>query len=157
MPRAKKTFDREDMYRKIMPSATRQEQQEVVKEFGDDTEKEILEINNARPTDSGASSFISNKAIKWIADSEKETVICNITERLVAYRLDMALKKMQCCRCDRCKQDILCIALNNLKPHYVVCSSDELEERIQKDEQYGLDVTSAILKAIIQIRKTPRH
>lgn len=159
MPRAKKTFDREDMYRRIMPSATKQEQQEVVKEFGENTEKEILEINNARSTDAdgGASGFISGKAIKWIADSEKETVICNITERLVTYRLDMALKKMQCCRCDRCKQDIICIALNNLKPHYVVCSSDELDDRIQNDEQYGLDVTSSILKAIIQIRKSPRH
>lgn len=163
MPRAKKTFDREDMYKRIMPTASRSEQQEVVREFGDNTEKEILEINSfnssafSRENTESSAALFQNKAIKWIADSETETILYNITERLVIHRLDIALTKMKCCRCDRCKLDILSIALNSLKPHYVVCSSAELEDRIKNDEAFGLEVTSAILKAILLIRKNPRH
>lgn len=163
MPRAKKQFDREDMYKKIMPTASRQEQEEVDEEFGENAEQEILEINRSRSKNFGKDSRVhsqnmfANKEIKWISESENETILFNITERMVVNRLDIALKKMRCCRCDRCKQDIISIALNGLTPHYVVCSSSDIESYIEKDEGLGLNVTSAILKAILLIRKNPRH
>lgn len=159
MPRAKKTFDREDMYRRIMPTASKQEQQEVFEMLGDDAESAIGEINSAviGVDVSAGEKLFRNKEIKWIADCDGETVLFNITERMVMHRLETALAKMRCCKCDRCKQDIVCLAMNELKPHYVVCRTDELEAKIQLEEAHGLEVTSAILRAILTIRKHPRH
>lgn len=160
-PKVKKAFDREEMYRKIMPTASREEQDEVAEALGGSTEKEILEINNSKDFEKtvvqNGTALFQNKEIKWISDSAGDVILYNITERLVVNRLEMALKKMSCCRCDRCKKDIVAIALNHLKPHYAVSTSDEIEVLIEKDEKLGLEVTSAILKAILNVRKTPRH
>lgn len=162
MPRAKKTFDREEMYKRIMPSASRQEQDEVMDEFGANAEKEISEINNARPQnyalrdDKLAILHANEKTVKWI-NTDDDTIVTNIMEKLVIHRIDIALAKMRCCKCDRCRQDILAIALNYLTPHYIVCKEEELDSKIMEDEKYGLEVTSSILKAILLIRKKPRH
>ena len=162
MPRAKKTFDREDMYKRIMPSASKQEQDEVMDEFGEDAEKEIFEINNSRPQnyavrdDKFTITHANEKTVKWV-NTDDDTIVTNVMEKLVIYRIDIALSKMRCCKCDRCKQDILAIALNYLTPHYIVCKQEELDDKVAQDEKYGLEVTSSILKAILLIRKKPRH
>ncbi len=64
---------------------------------------------------------------------------------------------MNCCRCDRCKKDIIALALNGLHPHYAVGTNEEINAIADKDEKLGLEVTSAILKAILNVRKNPRH
>lgn len=161
MAKPKKAFDREEMYRKIMPTASRKEKEEVVAQLGDNTENEILEINNTKNLEKEAvqngTALFQKKEIKWINDSSGEAVLFNVTERLVINRLEIALKKMNCCRCDRCKKDIVALALNNLKPHYAVGTVSEIETLVAADESYGLEVTSAILKAILNVRKSPRH
>ncbi|MEG2429864.1 MAG: late competence development ComFB family protein, partial [Oscillospiraceae bacterium] len=86
-----------------------------------------------------------------------QPVVYNLTERMVIDRLDIALKKMECCRCDRCKNDILSLTMNMLPPRYSVCTRTEFEETIKNDTENGLETTSAILKAILKVRKNPHH
>lgn len=161
MAKVKKAFDREEMYKKIMPTASRTEKEEVVEEFGENTEQEIHEINTGNNTEKisaqDSSTLFTNKEIKWIKDSADEAILYNITERLVINRLEVALKKMNCCRCDRCKKDIIALAMNSLQTHYVVGTKDEIDKIAIKDEILGLEITSAILKAILNVRKNPRH
>lgn len=158
-PKQRKAFDREEMYRKIMPSASRAEQEEVDEELGDHAEQEILEINNAKQpaVTADTAALFKSKELKWISDSTGDTILFNITERMVANRLEIALKKMSCCKCDRCKKDIIAMALNALKPHYAVGNMTEIEALALADEKHGLEVTSSILKAILNVRKHPRH
>jgi len=160
MARAKKSFDKDVMYKKIMPTALKVEQ-----EFAEQNSEK--KINVAEQIDSekeleraatqNGTALFQNKEIKWINDNSGESILYNVTERLVMNRLEIALKKMNCCRCDRCKKDIIALALNGLKPHYSVSTGEELENLIAKDERLGLEVTSAILKAILSVRKHPRH
>lgn len=161
MAKVKKAFDREEMYKKIMPTASRTEKEEVVEEFGENAEQEIYEINTSNNTEKissqDSSSLFTNKEIKWIKDSADEVILYNVTERLVINRLEVALKKMNCCRCDRCKKDIIALAMNSLQAHYVVGTKDEIDKIAIKDEVLGLEITSAILKAILNVRKKPRH
>jgi competence protein ComFB len=153
---AKKTFDKELMYKKIMPSASRQ-----VLETDDQETQQIKEINETQKIEKipaqNETVLFQNKEIKWITENPGESILYNITERLVMNRLEIALKKMNCCRCDRCKKDIVALTLNQLPPLYVVCTSDEIDGLLAKNENLGLQVTSAILKAILTVRKSPRH
>jgi len=81
----------------------------------------------------------------------------NITEKIVLTKLEAILKRMNCCRCDRCKQDIIAISLNNLKPLYVVATRDEIEQRIDSLKDMGSKVTTEVIKAMLIVRKNPRH
>lgn len=158
MAKVKKAFDKELMYKKIMPSASKQSSEEPEDK---ESQNQIQEINESQKLEkavaqNGAALF-QNKEIKWINENPGESILYNVTERLVMNRLEIALKKMNCCRCDRCKKDIVALTLNNLPPLYVVCTNDEIDSLLEKNEKLGLQVTSAILKAILTVRKKPRH
>lgn len=159
MPQApKKAIDREEMYKKIMPSAIRKEKEkEKIKQLEDNSpeETELVVDNVKKPVP--IESVLQKKEIKWISDSDSEEVLYNITEKLVINRLDLVLKKMSGCRCDRCKKDIIAMSLNSLKPHYVVCQSKDVAGIVAQYEKYGLEVTNALLKAALSVRKNPQH
>ncbi len=122
MAKNKKTFDRESMYKKIMPTNLKKESEEVQKKEG------ILNVDFEKKK-SDEDSFI-NKELNLIKDEKEEVILCNITEKLVLNKFDGVLKKMSCCRCDRCKQDIVALALNNLKPKYIVANREEIEKNL---------------------------
>ena len=92
-----------------------------------------------------------------IKDEKSEEILYNITEKLVLNKLDATLKRMNCCRCDRCKQDIVAIALNSLKPMYIVSTRDEIEQKILKLKDVDIEVTTEVIKAVLTVRKNPRH
>ena len=88
-------------------------------------------------------------------EDAKRTVMVNIREKMVLEKLDAAFEKFNCCTCYCCKQDDTAMALNNLKPKYVIAAIDDIDKIISK-EDYG-DVTAAIMKAILEVKKHPRH
>jgi hypothetical protein len=150
MAKVKKSFDRELMYKKIMPTNLKKESEQS-------QESEEALSTNAENKDSKEIFFFQNKELNLIKDKKNEEVLYNITENLVLKKLDAALRKMNCCRCDRCKQDIVAIALNNLKPMYVVAAMDEIEQRIHNSKDIGSKVTTEVIKAVLAVRKNPRH
>ncbi len=106
MAKVKKAFDRESMYKKIMPTSPKREVEQIEEEKGASA---AIQSEN---TPSAASIF-QNKELNLIKEEKSEVILYNITEKLVLSKLEATLKKMNCCRCDRCKEDIVAIALNN--------------------------------------------
>jgi len=61
------------------------------------------------------------------------------------------------CKCEKCKYDIAALALNKLKPHYVVTEKGEIYSKVQElYVQNAADVTTAILEAIKIVSENPR-
>lgn len=154
MAKVKKSFDRELMYKKIMPTNLKKESEEVQVQ---EQEQEQILSPNAENKNPSEISFFQNKELNLIKDKKDEKILYNITENLVLKKLDATLRKMNCCRCDRCKQDIVAIALNNLKPMYIVATMDEIEQRIHNLGDIGGKVTTEVIKAVLTVRKNPRH
>ncbi|MCT4661266.1 MAG: late competence development ComFB family protein [Tissierellales bacterium] len=83
----------------------------------------------------------------------------NMVEIEVRKELENQLKKRkQICHCEQCKEDMVAIALNNLKPRYVVSYKGETYTRIKELEiQFMVDVTREVIKAIELVNREPHH
>ncbi|WMJ78581.1 MULTISPECIES: late competence development ComFB family protein [unclassified Sedimentibacter] len=150
MAKIKKTFDRELMYKKIMPTNLKRETEQV-QDAPVEYAPNIPEKNNSKET------IFQNKELNLIKEEKNNVILYNVTEKLVLNKLDATLKKMNCCRCDRCKEDIIAIALNNLKPMYMVATKDEITQKIHEIRDIGSEVTTEVIKAVLTVRKNPRH
>ena len=71
--------------------------------------------------------------------------------------LDSTLDRFNCCKCDKCKKDIAALALNRLKPRYVVMKEGEQEKRRKAELENGSEVTGALVQAILVVKKAPWH
>jgi len=151
MAKIKKTFDRESMYKKIMPTNLKKETEQVQSEAVE-SDTSIAEKNSPKE-----SSIFQNKEFNLIREEKNEVILYNVTEKLVLNKLDATLKKMNCCRCDRCKEGIVAIALNSLRPMYMVATKDEIKQKIHKLQDMGSEVTTEVIKAVLIVRKNPRH
>ncbi len=62
------------------------------------------------------------------------------------------------CTCEKCIFDIKAIALNNLKPHYVVTDKGGLYSKVKEmDVQFETDVMKALIDGISMVSQSPRH
>jgi len=102
------------------------------------------------------SSLLYNKEINRLRDRDDKVLLYNMTEKLVLEKLDVVLDSMTCCKCDRCKMDIIAMALNNLEPQYVVKTKGMIEDK-EAHKELSQKVTSAVFKAVLTVRKKPRH
>lgn len=84
--------------------------------------------------------------------------LINMTEQIVRERLTELLKDVDCCKCEQCFNDMLALALNDLKPQYVNSAKGELFSKLNSTKyQKSVDIDIAIVKAINVISKNPRH
>lgn len=83
----------------------------------------------------------------------------NMVEEEVKNEVLYQLSKMNnVCSCKKCIADITAIALNNLKPIYVVTHKGETYTRIKEMEiQFMADVTKEVSNAITMVKKEPHH
>ncbi len=82
----------------------------------------------------------------------------NMMEEMVDSRLDDFMRTESVCQCERCRADIMALALNNLQPKYIVSVSGEVYTRYDAlKAQFQADVITTILCAIAVINKRPRH
>jgi competence protein ComFB len=83
----------------------------------------------------------------------------NYMEIVVDHVLPSILKAFpDLCKCQQCLDDIRAIALNHLKPHYVVTEKGEIYSRINEmNIQFETDVMKALIDAIAIVSKNPRH
>lgn len=157
---SKKSFDIEKMYRKIMPTYyDENNENEQLDEQDDNITAENADINTIGekvPSVDTNSSLLKNKELEQFVSRDEKAILYNITEKLVLEKLDAVMDKMNCCKCDRCKMDIMSLALNSLEPHYVV-KPREVVQNIEFDQEFSQKVTSAVLKSALTVRKKPRH
>lgn len=86
-------------------------------------------------------------------------MLINLMEKEVMHVTDGILKNMDdMCKCEKCKLDILSIALNNLKPHYVVSEKGEVYSKVNNmNYQFNTDIVAAVTRAIDLVKNNPRH
>lgn len=119
---------------------------------GKPTKSDLMNMANEYIEDSNAAK---NAGIHTAFEDSKRTVMVNIREKMVLEKLDAAFEKFNCCTCYCCKQDVTAMALNNLKPKYVIAAIDDIDKIIAKED--FSEITSAIMKAILEVKKHPRH
>lgn len=84
----------------------------------------------------------------------------NLIEDEVVYTINKLLKEIEddICTCDRCKLDMAAIALNNLKPKYVVTEKGSLYGKLDiLDYQFDVDLIKEVTKAIQTVGESPHH
>lgn len=123
--------------------------------------KDVVQKSSKEELMDMADEYIESRSVKKSAgmptafEDSKRTVMVNIREKMVTEKLDAAFEKFNCCTCYLCKQDVTAMALNNLQPKYVITTIEDIDKLIAKED--FSEVTSAIMKAILEVKKHPRH
>ena len=82
----------------------------------------------------------------------------NYVELVVERHTQTLMLRTGVCSCEKCKLDVMSIALNNLRPHYVVTEAGALYAKMKDfDHQHNVDVTAAVMNAIQKVSERPRH
>lgn len=84
--------------------------------------------------------------------------VTNCMEIIVKECLDKLLENSKGCKCEKCKNDMMAIALNNLKPYYVTTQMGEIMTKIKNMEQQNeANIVVEVTKAIKKVHKSPKH
>lgn len=155
MARTKKEIDKELMYKKLMPSGPR-----TIKTPIESVSPEVSVA--AQDTAVVSPSPVSSvhkppepRRVTIPALDNQQMVVVNTMEALVLSKLDSVLERFSCCRCDRCKKDIIALALNKLPPKYMVLAEGQPEPDV--DAQLNAQVVTAMIQSVIKVRANPRH
>lgn len=82
----------------------------------------------------------------------------NITELLVDEKLESLWRHRECCKCEKCKEDIMAIALTRLPPHYVSSDSGELYAKTKMlSSTYEFQIMKELAFAMKVVEEHPRH
>lgn len=82
----------------------------------------------------------------------------NVMEKLVQEKLEERLAATECCKCEKCFNDMMAVALNALAPKYVNTRMGELFTRIDATKQQNtIDIDVAITKAIETVTAAPHR
>ncbi len=153
MSKTRTEIDKEMMYRKIMPTAGRKTSAPT-EEMG---EQPAFTGVPSLPNAASMAKAILRPTVTMPIRQEQELVLVNLMEELVLAKLDSTVDRFNCCKCDKCKKDIAALALNRLPPRYLVMKEKDEERRRQNEEAHASEVTSALVQAILVVKKQPRH
>lgn len=79
-------------------------------------------------------------------------------ENIVKDKLDEMLRTENCCKCDRCIEDMTALALNKLPARYVSTHNGELFSKLNSlVRQNSVDLNIAVAEAIACVSKKPSH
>lgn len=132
--KVKKDFDKEKMYSKIMPSIVTPPPQ---------TQGEEEPADLREPSEPA---------------EQQQFVLRNFIEDIVMDKLERTMDMLRCCQCERCKKDVMAIALNDLPTAYTVVAPEQLEATVKQLRQsYEVKVSSALIKAVQTVKANPNH
>lgn len=83
----------------------------------------------------------------------------NYTETVVEEVINELLKNEEdICKCEKCRLDIMAIALNNLPTQYYVSEKGEVYSKLLATYlDTRIKVITEITKALMQVKKQPLH
>ena len=85
-------------------------------------------------------------------------VLKNYMEHFVAETAPKIMESAGICQCENCQLDVMAIALNSLSPKYVVTKQGELFTKLNiMQNQFEVDILTALSKAIEVVKQKPRH
>lgn len=84
--------------------------------------------------------------------------LVNVMESIVDEKLDQMLKEENCCKCERCLEDMKAMALNQLPAKYVSTRNGELFSKLNSlMRQNSIDINVAVSYAIKIVSERPSH
>lgn len=84
--------------------------------------------------------------------------LVNVMEDIVNDKLNELLRTENCCKCERCVEDMKAIALNKLPSKYVSTHNGELFSKLSSTvRQSMVDINVAVSNAIACVAKKPSH
>lgn len=84
--------------------------------------------------------------------------LVNVMEGIIDEKLAMMLKDENCCKCDRCLEDMKAMALNQLPSKYVSTHNGELFTKLNAlMRQNSIDINVAVSYAIKMVSERPSH
>ena len=104
-----------------------------------------------------ANSFRKTSEIERLREQHQKVGMVNLTEKVILEKLDVVMENMNCCRCDRCKMDVIALTLNHMEPYYVVRSESNSADYTKVEKELADKATAEVLKAVLKVRKNPRH
>jgi len=83
----------------------------------------------------------------------------NLMEEIVWSNVDRIIDQHKMvCGCERCKYDIVALALNYLPPRYFVSHKGETYSRVKSlEQQFQVDVVTAVSNAVKIVNSDPHH
>lgn len=79
-------------------------------------------------------------------------------EDYVEQALDQVIDSLDCCKCERCREDIISYALNRLTPRYVSTERGKTFVKVNTmSSQFEIDILAAIYEGVAVVKKHPRH
>lgn len=94
----------------------------------------------------------------WLHGGVIEMALINVMEDIVKDKLNEMLKVENCCKCDRCIEDMTALALNKLPARYVSTHNGELFSKLNSlVRQNSVDLNIAVAEAIACVSKKPSH
>lgn len=165
MPNENNEINKNLMFQKLMPSSnttpSTSEQLPILQKkitisdnfvessFKNDNMHEQIENNFLPHTNQNNSNNIS-------FPTAEEGELVNKMEQIVMENIESILARFNCCKCKRCRKDIIAITMNTLPPKYVVKKPDN-EPKEPVDVMLINDVSAAIVRAVVKVRSAPRH
>ena len=84
--------------------------------------------------------------------------LVNVMEKVVDDKIEEMLKSENCCKCERCLEDMKAIALNKLPAKYFSTHNGELFTKLDSTlRQSAVDINVAVSNAIACVSKKPSH
>lgn len=84
--------------------------------------------------------------------------LVNVMEKIVDEKLQQMLASENCCKCERCVEDMKAIALNKLPAKYVSSNNGELFTKLAATaRQNSVDINIAVSNAIECVASHPSH
>jgi competence protein ComFB len=80
-------------------------------------------------------------------------------EDVVQDELELLLSERDnICKCQKCKYDMMVMALNKLPPQYVITNRGRLYTKLTEQEaQFKADVVKELTRSILKVSRNPQH
>jgi hypothetical protein len=156
MAKSKKEIDKDLMYKKLMPSAPKPAKSSLSEDSSEEPsylQNVARELEEPLPSQHQPITIRRDVGVPFM--DTQPTVLVNTMETVVLEKMETVLAKFKCCKCDRCKKDIVAIALNKLSPRYMVLRDGQPAPDI--DPQTNAAVVTAMIQAVLEVRSHPRH
>lgn len=155
MSKTKKDIDKDLMYKMLMPSGSKTLKTASATDSRPSAMTDEQNTRAAMEEPLNQHKTIMRREVGVAFMDTQPTILVNAMENIVLEKLESALARFQCCKCDRCKKDIVAMALNKLPPRYMVLLEGQPTPDI--DPQTNAQVVTAVIQAILAVRAHPRH
>lgn len=102
--------------------------------------------------------MISVRRIHNTLIAKTRPIVENIMEEIMEKELDKCIESLGMCKCARCRQDVLTLSLNKIRPRYVSTEKGRLLAVVdQMSYDYIPDMLRAITESAEIVKKNPHH